>query len=188
MALSTLMTLPPEIRLQIYTHLLRPATTGHVYADRDADYIPMIFNNVGPFTLYRNRKLTAPAMLMVCKQIHQELAAFLENDLQITLYIYVILNPEKVIKLKKGEFEEALTVLRNSKHFPRIRHRIIDIRIVQGGDIPAEQGGVPAENGGYNFGHHFAPILTRYLEDTSRSIASTLSLVPRLMDTELRAR
>ena len=181
MTQPTLLTLPTEIRLQIYAHLLRPATTGYVYADRDADYISMVFNNVGPFTLYRNRKFTTPAMLIVCKQIRRELDSVLEIDLQITLYIYIILNQEKVVKIGKGEFEEALAALRSSRYFLNIRHCIIDIRIVQGGDLPAEQGGVQS----YNFGSRFPPVLTAYLEDTCRSIASTLLLVPEHASTEI---
>ena len=167
MAPLTLLSLPAEIRLQIYRHLFVP-TPAHD---------TMTFENVGPVALHRSHSIAELSIFCVCKQVHSEVVDAWRKVLDTTLYIYVVLSLEILAQVKEKEMEAALEAVVGNKLFCTARNCIIDIRLLQSNDVNW--------SGNYNFGDKFPPNLTTHLEDTSRAIASTLSQMPSVTKIEV---
>ena len=187
MTSPTLLTLPLEVRLKIYDQLFK-REKHEVWSELASGRTIMIFDNVGPIALHRNLSITAPALLTTCKRLHAELTSHFHRRLSVTLYIFIVLNLPRALNIRPREMEDTLAALSQSPQYSHIRTAVIDIRIIQGSDIPPEEGGVPRNlgSGGYNFSSNFAPLIADTLEKTNRAIASTLtSLSPTLRNIEV---
>ncbi|MDI1485996.1 MAG: hypothetical protein OHK93_004185 [Ramalina farinacea] len=169
MAPLTLLSLPAEIRLQIYRHLFVP-TPAHD---------TMTFENVGPVALHCSHSIAELNILCVSKQVHSEVVDAWQKvlDTNTTLYIYVVLSLEILAQIKEKEMEAALEAVVGNKLFCTAHSCIIDIRLLQSNDVNW--------SGSYDFGNKFPPNLTTYLEDTSGAIASTLSQMPSVTKIEV---
>lgn len=116
--MATFMSLPTELRLQIYRELFiskpRVSRLGrHVR---------------GPVTFYNDRTFYT-AVLEVSKQVHVEAISVLYGETAWTLHVYLIFRGNKI---HGSNVDGALHSLARTKQFPYIRTCILDIRLFQG--------------------------------------------------------
>lgn len=113
--MATFMSLPTELRLQIYRELFKSKPR----VSRMGQHVR------GPVTLYSDRTFHA-AILEVSKKIHEETISVLYGETTWTLHLYLIFKGDKI----HGEYmDTALRSLACSRPFPYIRTCVLDIRI-----------------------------------------------------------
>lgn len=117
--MPSLLTIPAEIRLQIYHELIIP----HPGSTRLGP------PTSGPIICYRNHSFHT-GILRVCKNLHAEAIAEFLKEVHSTLYIYLVFNGDKPCGSDaKGHLGQALKTLANSDQLQNVRTCIIDIRI-----------------------------------------------------------
>lgn len=112
------MSIPTEIRLQIYRELfiLKPRVT-------------LVGEHVkGPVTFYNDRTFDT-AILGVSKQIYTEAISVLYGETAWTLHVYLIFRGNTI---HGPRIDGALHSLAGSKHFPYIRNCILDVQLFRG--------------------------------------------------------
>ena len=116
--MATLMSLPTELRLQIYRELfvskLRTWRTGHPVK--------------GPVNFYNHRAFHT-AILEVSRKVHEEAISILYGETAWTLHIYLIFRGDNFHGSNLGS---ALNSLACSKQIPYIRTCILDVRLFRG--------------------------------------------------------
>jgi len=120
--MASLLTIPRELRLQIYKELINP----------DPGSTCMGPPTSGPVICYRNHGFTTK-ILGVCRSIHDEALSVLRKKIHSTLYIYLMFNGDQPRGSDaRSDLGQALKALSNSKQLQNIQTCILDIRISRG--------------------------------------------------------
>ena len=115
--MATFMTLPTELRLQIYRELF--------VLKRE----PRLDQHVGGRIICCTYRTFYTAILEVSKKVHEEAKSILYGETACTLHIYLIF---KGCKIHGSDVKSALHSLSRSEHFPYVRNCILDIRLFRG--------------------------------------------------------
>lgn len=110
------MSLPAELRLQIYRELF----ISKPRASRVGERVK------GPITCYNDRTFHI-AILEVSKKVHEEAISILYGETVWTLHVYLIFRGDKI---HGSNVDCALHSLASSEQFPYLRTCILDVRLL----------------------------------------------------------
>ena len=113
--MATFMSLPTELRLQIYRELFISTPRAFRVGERVK----------GPVMCYKDRTFHI-AILEVSKKVHAEAISILHGETVWTLHVYLIFRGDKI---HGSNMNYALHSLARSKQFPYIRICILDIQL-----------------------------------------------------------